>query len=510
MSPFRFSRFMDFDGPNLFVPHECAVCFFERGRYPSGGNDLVHTLGTLAHSEPLLRLFPGLGEIFPQTSEELFGALLREMCRLGRGLPLAPPAVLLREDHVIVAVEHFPGLDVRPFADLAAEWLTSLAEGTAFPGEEQLQHTLAHVSDSGICTPFSLSLFAEAKKRRIPFRRLHPEDAFLLGYGSRQLRLAGEHFSTDIVPDLALLSRPDRLAAFAAECGFPSASQTTSPEGTEETVLHMILAGGACVAARMGKTDVLSLVHMDNILLAEALGSFFGSTPLVLDCIARNPGISWKEGPFAVAKAHPGVGNVPPEAAGAILEHLCPQGDTFGGNGKGTRRIPLIAGNRFSPTFRALLLSELRGIRESVSCPSAAAQHLGFASPEGFFLDGQPLCRPRTAGDALRLLLRHPSVDLGLMEHRSEHILQEGFVHEGADVVILESPSAEEKVLERDVLSGGYLVDVLEDEILVYKGEEHVDTMTLRFPEEKDEMLIEALRPLLEERLALYTPEASR
>jgi hypothetical protein len=96
------------------------------------------------------------------------------------------------------------------------------------------------------------------------------------------------------------------------------------------------------------------------------------------------------------------------------------------------------------------------------------------------------------------------------MEHRSEHILQEGFVHEGADVVILESPSAEEKVLERDVLSGGYLVDVLEDEILVYKGEEHVDTMTLRFPEEKDEMLIEALRPLLEERLALYTPEASR
>jgi hypothetical protein len=417
--------------------------------------------------------------------------------------------VLLREDHVAVAVEHFPGLDVRPFADLAAEWLTSLAEGTTFPGEEQFHRILAHLSDSRLCTPFSLSLFAEAKKRRIPFRRLPLEDAFLLGYGSRQLRLAGGHFSTDIAPDLIFLSRSDRLAAFAEGCGFPSVSQMSPSEKAETTVLRMVLAKGSCVAARMGNTDVLSLVHMDNILLVEALGSFFSSTPLVLDCITRNPGISWKEGPFAVAKAYPGVENVPPEAAGAILESLCPQDDMFG-SGKSTRRIPLIAGNRFSPAFRALLLSELRGIRESVSCPSAAAQHLGFAGPEGFFLDGQLLCRPRTTGDALRLLLRHPSVDLGLMEHRSEHILQEGFVHEGADVVILESPTAEEKMLERDLLSGGYLVDVLEDEILVYKGEEHVDTMTLRFPEEKDEMLIEALRPLLEERLILYTPEASR
>lgn len=507
MSPFQFSRYMDFDGPNLFVPHACAVCVFERAGRAVGEGDMPRIFGTLAHGDSPLHLFPDLKGVFPKTPEELFGTILREMCRLGHRLPLAPPAILSRETSIVVAVEHFPGADVRPLAELTEEWLTALAEERSFSGEERFRDLSNWILGVLQCTPFSLSLFVEAKKHRIPFRQLPAEKAFLLGYGSRQLRLSGEWFSTDIMPDLAFLSRSENLASFVDACGFPSASKASL---SQEPSLYITLAGGVCVAARAGNADVLPLVHGDNLLLAETLGSFFGSACLVLGCVTRDPGVSWKEEAFAVTEAIPGTGAVPPETAGAVLARLCPR-DGVPGEGKAARRIPLVAGNRFSAAFRTLLFSELKEMTlGEPRYPSATVKHLGFAGSEGFFLDGRRLCHPKKAGDALRLLLRHPAVDLGLVEHRSEDIVDEGFVHEGADVVVLETPSTEEKMLERDILPGGYLVDILEDEILVYKGEEHVDTMIIRFPEEKDETLVEVLRPLLEERLVLYMPETFR
>jgi hypothetical protein len=76
-------------------------------------------------------------------------------------------------------------------------------------------------------------------------------------------------------------------------------------------------------------------------------------------------------------------------------------------------------------------------------------------------------------------------------------------LHQGADIVILQAPDEVERVLARDVLPGGYLVEVNGDVVVSRDGQE-VDRVKVPRRGGRDAALVKAIVPLLPELLARY------
>jgi hypothetical protein len=68
-------------------------------------------------------------------------------------------------------------------------------------------------------------------------------------------------------------------------------------------------------------------------------------------------------------------------------------------------------------------------------------------------------------------LLRHPGVDLAAVHHHKDSILDDGTIHEGADLVILDDPHDAEWILARDLRPGGVLVVRAEGSLKIRREE---------------------------------------
>ncbi len=266
---------------------------------------------------------------------------------------------------------------------------------------------------------------------------------------------------------------------------------TVPPEG-ERVYLRRVAnlsAGGVSI-------NVTDKVHETNVKLVEDIASFLNMTCLGIDVLAKDISRPWTEGDFGIIEINAGPG---------VFMHLCP---AIGGSvdvpgmimaahfpRPELSRIPIVAGNKVTPKLAAALRQAALELRPG----------LGFGSltEEGVALNGAVFCSNRSHATNVKILLRWPKLDLAVIEHTADDIVAEGMLHEGADIVVLEAPDRAERVLARDVLPGGYLVEVNGDVVVTRDGNE-IDRVKIPRRGGRDAAIAKAIVPLLPELLAKY------
>ncbi|MEN9230887.1 MAG: hypothetical protein Q6L68_08275 [Thermostichus sp. DG02_5_bins_236] len=198
--------------------------------------------------------------------------------------------------------------------------------------------------------------------------------------------------------------------------------------------------------------DVTASVHPDNIVLAQTIAQQFSLVCLGIDVIATSLERSWTEGSLGIIEINaapgvlmhqkPAIGDGV-DVPGAILNHLFPA--------KGTARIPIL-------TFNRLALREVQTLVEHIL---AAHPHwcVGSLCSEGVLLNRTVRPRQGSHFRQVKTLLRHPQLDLLLVEIDEDTLEREGLAYEGSDLVVLRDPSEkEQQMLKRDLNPGGTLI----------------------------------------------------
>ncbi|MEW6366285.1 MAG: acetate--CoA ligase family protein [Acidobacteriota bacterium] len=244
-----------------------------------------------------------------------------------------------------------------------------------------------------------------------------------------------------------------------------------------------ISAGGVSI-------NVTSKVHPKNVKLVEDIASFFNLTALGIDVLAGDISKPWTDGDFGIIEINaapgvfmhltPAIGD-PLDIPAAILRSHFPK--------DGSERIPIVTGNRLSLNFSQMLFRELRAIRPGIQFASL--------TEEGILFNGEFFFKNPVHAQNVKIMLRHPKLDLALFTHRRDDILDSGMLHRGADLVILEAPDKEEEVLRRDLLPGGILVELGGPEIVITRDGQALGSRPIAGGEDKDGALLDALKPAL-------------
>ncbi len=252
-----------------------------------------------------------------------------------------------------------------------------------------------------------------------------------------------------------------------------------------------ISAGGVSI-------NVTDKIHPKNIKLVEDISKFFNVVCLGIDVLTEDISKPWNEGNFGIIEINAGPGvfmHLAPaiggsiDVPGIIMESLFK--DSQGS------RIPIISGNKISTNFGKLLYEELKKIKSDIE--------YGFLSDEGIFFNNEFLCKNKLHSKNVQIILRNPKLEFALFNHDKDDILDFGIIHNGSDIAIIEDPHYAEKTLKRDVDKEGFIVNVEDKQIVVYKDDEEKAKFDFDDPEQKDEKLIEALKPVLEHLLSKYS-----
>jgi cyanophycin synthetase len=203
-------------------------------------------------------------------------------------------------------------------------------------------------------------------------------------------------------------------------------------------------AGGSSI-------DATRNVHPDNIILAQDIAQHFHLTCLGIDVIAHNLEVSWKESNFNIIEIN---------AAPGIFMHLKPAiGDsvdvpshilkTFFDE-QTDARIPIICFNQIS----------IEALQEVID--HILLKHpdwtLGAVCQDAVFINRSPKKLNPNYNINVRNLLRHPKLDLLLVEYSTDAIERQGMFHSGSDLIILDNPTEVEKVLTRDIFDHSTIV----------------------------------------------------
>ncbi|MEN9226224.1 MAG: hypothetical protein Q6L60_13895 [Thermostichus sp. HHBFW_bins_43] len=196
--------------------------------------------------------------------------------------------------------------------------------------------------------------------------------------------------------------------------------------------------------------DVTATVHPDNIVLAQTIAQQFSLVCMGIDVIATSLERSWKEGSLGIIEINaapgvlmhqkPAIGEGV-DVPGAILDHLFPK----------TARIPIF-------TFNRLTLSEIHTLVEHILSHRPKG-YVGCVCREGVLLNHSVRPLQPSLFRQVKTLLRHPQLDLLLVEMDEETLEQEGLAYEGSDLVVLRDPTEKElQTLQRDLNPGGTLL----------------------------------------------------
>ena len=194
--------------------------------------------------------------------------------------------------------------------------------------------------------------------------------------------------------------------------------------------------------------DVTDKIKADNRQLAEEIAQYFNLVCLGIDVITTDLSQSWKEGNLGIIEINaapgvfmhlnPAIGNsidVPSQ----ILNFLFPATQMC--------RIPIITINRLFPQNLEALINYLLKLSPHLL--------IGGVCRGGIWLNENRKIyetHPRNYNDLVQSYLRHPKLDLLIVEYPEEIFLQEGMAYEGSDLVILDHPTQIENLLTRDVL----------------------------------------------------------
>lgn len=268
------------------------------------------------------------------------------------------------------------------------------------------------------------------------------------------------------------------------------ALSTVPPKGQRVSLRRVanISAGGVSI-------NVTDRIHPKNVRLVEDIAKFFNVTCLGIDVLCRDISQPWDQGDFGIIEINAGPG---------IFMHLAPAiGQSIDVPGAiirahfphpGSERVPIIAGNRIT-----LRLAEM--IRAAVQQLDPTLE-FGSLTAEGIHFGGQLLKPCGRHHQDVKVVLRNPGLGMAAVNHASADILEHGFGHWGADLVILDSPDQWEKSLARDLAGDGWLAEAGEKSVSISRGGKKVGEH--RLGSDREESVFRAVEPLLSELAARY------
>ena len=266
------------------------------------------------------------------------------------------------------------------------------------------------------------------------------------------------------------------------------------PEQGQKITLRKV----ANISAGGVSYNVTNEMHPDNIALVEDIASYFNVTCLGIDVLAADISKSWREGDFGIIEINAGPG---------VFMHLAPAyGESidvpalimkshFGENFNS--RIPIIAANKVSNNLIDMINNKLHEIRNDI--------FFGALNETGVFINGRYFHNNSDHCQNVKLVLRHPKVDIALFCHDAEKIHDYGIFHKGADMLILDHADHYEKtVLKEQLIGQGYILEIDNNEITLMKGGETVSVNYFFTPEEKDQRIMDILSEHLNYIISLY------
>ncbi|GAB4283274.1 MAG: hypothetical protein Kow0068_08100 [Marinilabiliales bacterium] len=277
----------------------------------------------------------------------------------------------------------------------------------------------------------------------------------------------------------------------------------TIPDENEEVVLRRVAnisAGGVSI-------NVTNDIHPKNIELVENIAKFFKVVAMGIDVLAKDISKPWTDGDFGIIEinAGPGVfmhlapaegGSV--DVPGKIMEHLF-------GKIEGFDRIPIIAGNDLSDKLIEKIYKKLCEYKKDVE--------FGSLRKDGVYFNNVFFTKNEKHDSNCQILLRNPKLDFAVFNHSNDDIHDYGIWHQGMDVAILINPTYAEKILKRDLLPDGILIeinDILDEqgnkftELVCEKAGKELMRKTLTPDADYDDVIFEILEPELKELLFKY------
>ena len=213
--------------------------------------------------------------------------------------------------------------------------------------------------------------------------------------------------------------------------------------------------------------NITDKTHPDNVALVENIARYFDIMCLGIDVMTDDISKSWRDGNFGIIEINAGPG---------VFMHLVPAyGASIDVPGKimeahfgrpECSRIPIVAGNCIDLDLANKIFQYTMQVKPDVCFASLTG--------DGVYRDGAYVCNNEDYDVNIMLMLRDPRLDIAVVNHTQETILDYGLYHEGADLVILDNPNYAEKVLAEEVLPGGYFIHVDGNLATLYRGFEKI------------------------------------
>ncbi|MDD3877062.1 MAG: acetate--CoA ligase family protein [Bacteroidales bacterium] len=245
-----------------------------------------------------------------------------------------------------------------------------------------------------------------------------------------------------------------------------------------------ISAGGVSI-------NVTDKMHPLNIKLVEDIAGYFDVKALGIDVLAADISQPWNEGNFGIIEINAGPGvfmHLAPAYGGSIdvPKHIIRSHFPEGDDG----RIPIIATNKVSLNFAQMLRNKLMDIKPDIFYASL--------TDEGVYFNGTYFYNNPKHDQNVKIIVRQPKLDFALIKHNKDDIYDYGLFHSGADIVILNNADyAEEVTLKDQLFKQGLLIEISENKITLFIGNDEVTSKHFDNDQEKDNQLIEIISPYL-------------
>lgn len=266
------------------------------------------------------------------------------------------------------------------------------------------------------------------------------------------------------------------------------------PKEGERIVLRRVAnisAGGVSI-------NVTPKIHSDNIQLVEDIAGYFNVKCLGIDVLSQDISKSWRDGNFGIIEINAGPG---------VFMHLAP---AYGGSinvpetimrthfpKEGSGRIPIIACNKISDNISNWLNHRLHEIRNDL--------FYAYLNQHGVFFNGRWFFKNENHEQNVKMILRNPKTAFALFTHTKDDIYDYGTLHAGADIVLLDDAAhAEESTLKTQLLPGGTLIEIIENEIRVFENGEEKEKMYFDNQDDKENKLKQVLESRLHGLIGKY------
>jgi len=282
------------------------------------------------------------------------------------------------------------------------------------------------------------------------------------------------------------------------------ATQNMTIQDVPESGKLVFLRKVANISAGGVSIDVTDKIHPKNIRLVENIASFFRVTAMGIDVLTADISKPWTDGNFGIIEINagpgvfmhlsPAIGN-PIDVPGYLIEHFFPTPEYS--------RIPIVVANKASYQFSSMLYKKLKEIHPEL-------RRFGSLTDEGVYFNDIFFTKNPRHDINVQIILRHIELDFALIQHTKDNIHDFGTYHTGSDIVILENPYYAETTLASDILPDGYVVKIFDNNIDVFQADRKLASYDMDSVERKDEILLNAIAPLLKSVIHKYEIKVPR